>query len=165
MGRRSEIRALIAFASLLLAAPVFAQGGEAVQCREDLAILRQGNTRVEFTVEIADDAGERAQGLMGRTSMASGAGMLFIYPAPREVAFWMHDTPLPLDMLFIDAAGRVVTVAANARPNDDTPIPSGGPVRFVLEINAGLSAKLGLGPGAELAHPAIEPGLATFPCK
>ncbi|KEO56340.1 DUF192 domain-containing protein [Thioclava pacifica] len=165
MGRFTEIRALIAFASVFFAAPAFAQAGEAVQCREDLAILRQGGTRVEFHIEIADDAGERAQGLMGRTSMASGAGMLFIYPAPREVFFWMHDTPLPLDMLFIDAAGRVVNVAANARPNDDTPIPSGAPVRFVLEINAGLAAKLGLGPGAELAHPSIDPALAAFPCK
>lgn len=100
-----------------------------------------------FTVEIADDAAERAQGLMGRQSMPEDHGMLFAYPAPRPVAFWMHDTPLPLDMLFIDAQGMVVNLHENARPFDETPIPSGLPVRYVLEINGGLAARLGLRPG------------------
>lgn len=100
-----------------------------------------------FTVEIADTDAERAQGLMGRQSMPEDHGMLFAYPAPRPVAFWMHNTPLPLDMLFIDELGMVVSLHENARPFDETPIPSGLPVRYVLEINGGLAAKLGLRPG------------------
>ncbi len=100
-----------------------------------------------FTVEIADAPAERAQGLMGRQSMPEDHGMLFAYPAPRPVAFWMQNTPLPLDMLFIDETGRVVSLHENAIPFDETPIPSGLPVRYVLEINGGLAAKLGLRPG------------------
>lgn len=165
MGCRSEIGALSACLLLAFAVPGPVRAGEGAQCSENVAILRTDGKLAQFRVEIADDPDERAQGLMGRESMPTGAGMLFVYPTPREVAFWMHDTPLPLDMLFIDEAGRVVKVAAQTRPNDDTPIPSDMPVRFVLEINAGLAARLGLGPGAQLAHPAIDPARAVFPCK
>lgn len=100
-----------------------------------------------FSIEIADTKEERAQGLMHRTAMPADQGMLFIYPDPRPVAFWMHDTLIALDMLFIDAQGRVVRVHENARPLDETPIPSGAPVQYVLEINGGQVRARGLAVG------------------
>ncbi|WP_417807477.1 DUF192 domain-containing protein [Thioclava sp.] len=133
-------------------------------CRDDLAILRHDGQLSQFNVEIAATPAERAQGLMGRTHLPSSAGMLFVYPDAREVSFWMHDTPLPLDILYIDATGRVAKIARNAKPYDDTPIPSGAPVQYVLEINGGLAARLGISEGSQLAHPAIDQARAAFPC-
>lgn len=103
-----------------------------------------------FSVELADDDAERAQGLMGRTGLGPGAGMLFLYPTPREVAFWMRNTRIPLDMLFIDAGGKIVRLHAGARPFDETPIPSGSPVQMVLEIAGGQAERLGIVPGMRL---------------
>lgn len=103
-----------------------------------------------FSVEIADTDEKRAQGLMGRTQLKPGAGMLFVYPSPRPVAFWMHNTLIPLDMIFVDDAGRITNVHANARPLDETPIPSRGPAQYVLEIGGGQAARLGLLPGMVL---------------
>ncbi len=148
---------------LALAAPV---GARAEACRADLARLDlPSGGRAQFTIEIADDEAERAQGLMDRDHLARGAGMLFVYPTERPVAFWMHNTRIPLDMIFIDARGEVVGVHENAKPFDETPIPSGAPVRFVLEINGGLARAIGIGPGSLLAHPAIAAETARVPCR
>ncbi|KQB12788.1 hypothetical protein AP071_14545 [Rhodobacter capsulatus] len=106
---------------------------------------------VRLSVEIADTEAERERGLMGRRDLPPGTGMIFVYPTPRRVAFWMHDTPLPLDMLFIDAAGRIESLKENARPYDDTPIWSAGPVLYVLEIAGGQATALGLSPGQRVA--------------
>ncbi len=108
-----------------------------------------------FAVEVADDPAERAQGLMFRETLPADAGMLFVYEAPKRAQFWMKNTLVPLDMIFADAAGRVTRVHAGAVPGDETPIDGGEGVQFVLEINAGLTARLGLGPGARMRHPAI----------
>ena len=108
-----------------------------------------------FHVEIADDSAERAKGLMFREAMASGAGMLFVYDQPQPAAFWMKNTLIPLDMIFADARGVVRHVHENAVPGDETPIPGGDAVQYVLEINGGLAARLGIAPGAEMRHPAI----------
>ncbi|MEX1660640.1 DUF192 domain-containing protein [Thioclava sp. 15-R06ZXC-3] len=141
-----------------------AQNQSAPQCRDDLAIVSQNGQLSQFNVEIADTPAARAQGLMGRPHMPSSAGMLFVYPTARDVSFWMHDTLLGLDIIYIDAAGRVVHIARNAKPMDDTPLPSGAPVQFVLEINGGLAARLGIKEGALLAHPRIDQARAAFPC-
>jgi len=114
---------------------------------------------------VADDAAERAQGLMFRESLPPMGGMLFVYENERRVAFWMKNTLIPLDMIFADAAGRVVRVHDSAIPHDETPISSGAAVRFVLEINGGLSERLGLSEGAELRHPAIDAAVAAWPCE
>ncbi|MDD8024854.1 MAG: DUF192 domain-containing protein [Paracoccaceae bacterium] len=138
---------------------------QAAACRADLALFslpRGGEAR--FTVEVADTPAERAQGLMARKSLPASAGMLFVYDSEREVAFWMKNTLIPLDMIFIDATGAVVAVHENAVPLDETPIPSGAPVQIVLEIRGGLARKIGLVPGAHLAHPAIDPARALLPC-
>ncbi|MFT3690102.1 DUF192 domain-containing protein [Paenirhodobacter sp.] len=156
----------------LLLAVVFAALSSAawsgpVQCRPNTAVLSRsdGAVAATFRVELADDEGERSQGLMRRESMPRSAGMLFIYPSERPVAFWMRDTLIPLDMLFIDGTGRVVAVHPRARPLDETPIPSGVPVQFVLEINGGLAERLGLTPGVVLSHPAIAADRAARPCR
>jgi uncharacterized membrane protein (UPF0127 family) len=107
---------------------------------------------VDFQVEIADDDAERAQGLMWRTSMPANRGMLFDFVRESPQAFWMHNTYLPLDLIFIRSDGRIHSIARNARTLDDTPIPSGGPVQAVLEINAGLAERLGINPGDMVRH-------------
>ena len=105
-----------------------------------------------FRLEIAETDQQRAQGLMYRTTLAADAGMLFDYHGEQEVAFWMQNTFIPLDMIFIGADGIVKTIHVNARPHDTTPIPSGVPVRFVLEIAGGRSVEIGLKPGDRFEH-------------
>ena len=90
---------------------------------------------------------EREKGLMFRKVVPPDRGMLFDFNPPHPVAFWMHNTVTSLDMLFIAPDGRIISIARNARPLDDTPIPSGGVVRGVLEIGAGRAAQLGILPG------------------
>lgn len=147
-------------AALFLAGP----GHAAVQCKEDQAIFDTASGGARFTIEIADTEAERAQGLMNRPAMRKSAGMLFIYPKPQPVAFWMKNTLIPLDMIFMDAQGRVVSVAAQARPHDETPIPGGSAIQYVLEINGGLAQALGIAPGVSMAHPRIAPETAALPC-
>jgi len=101
---------------------------------------------------------------MFREQLPMSAGMLFIYERPQAASFWMKNTPLPLDMLFIDPTGLVVHIHENARPFDETPIPGGDGILMVLEINGGLSRRIGLKPGAELAHPRLDRQIARFLC-
>ncbi len=100
-----------------------------------------------FRVEVVDTNETREKGLMCRKTMAPDRGMLFDFKTPQEVAFWMKNTILPLDMVFIAKDGRIVSIARNAVPFDQTPIPSGGPILGVLEINGGVADKEGLEPG------------------
>ena len=116
-------------------------------------------------VEIADDAGERAQGLMHRTSLAGSAGMLFIYEEPQPLSFWMRNTLIPLDLLFIDSRGVVQHIHHNAIPLDESPLEGGSDALLaVLEINGGLSARMGITPGTELRHPAFAGRNPAWPC-
>ena len=133
-------------------------------CEPSRLDLRLADGRESFAVEVADDAQERAQGLMFRTGMPAASGMLFVYESPRRAQFWMKNTLIPLDMIFADASGTVTRVHSNAVPGDLTPIDGGEGVQFVLEINAGLAAKLGIAPGAQLRHPAIPAESAAWPC-
>jgi hypothetical protein len=107
-----------------------------------------------FLVEIAADEASRRQGLMERTELASDAGMLFDFQKPTPVAFWMKNTPLPLDMIFIRADGAISTIVSNTTPYSEKPIPSLEPVRAVLEIGGGRAGELGLKPGDKV-HAAI----------
>lgn len=108
-----------------------------------------------FSVEVADDVPERARGLMHRPHMEPDHGMLFVYDSPRAVSFWMKNTEIPLDMLFAGADGRVRTIRHRATPLDETPIPGGEQIQYVLEINGGRALELGIPEGAALSHPAI----------
>ncbi|MGB3316307.1 MAG: DUF192 domain-containing protein [Albidovulum sp.] len=144
---------------------LFLSGPVAAGCSEGLAELRWDGGSARFAVEIADDGAERAQGLMNRTTLPSGAGMLFIYEQPQTVAFWMKNTLIPLDMIFVGADGRVNGVHANAVPGDLTAIPGPPETLMVLEINGGLAERLGLTEGAELRHPALDQNAALWPCS
>lgn len=133
------------------------------ECRDDRVTLIGEWGKAAFTVAVADDPAERAQGLMFVEQMPTMAGMLFIYESPQRASFWMKNTLIPLDMIFADTTGRIVTVHQNAVPLDETPIPGGEDIRFVLEINGGMAARLGLAPGDLMQHPAIGPDPAA-PC-
>lgn len=150
----------------LLAATLVAAGASqavAAACRVDQIDLRGPEGAARFVVEIADDDEERARGLMFREEMAQSHGMLFLFDPPRPVAFWMRNTPLPLDLIFLDASGRVLNVIADAVPFSEEHLPSDGVTRAVLEVNAGLAARYGIGPGAEARHPGFG-AEADWPC-
>ena len=146
--------ALVALAGMAAAAP----------CREDAVTLRGDGDQARFRVELADEEAERARGLMNRDDLARGAGMLFVYPEPQRVAFWMKNTRIPLDMIFLDAAGTVQKVHHEAVPHDETPIFGGAGIQSVLEINGGLAHRIGIEAGWQLRHPAIDQDRAAWPC-
>ncbi|HVY51606.1 MAG TPA: DUF192 domain-containing protein [Devosia sp.] len=111
------------------------------------AVFHTAKGDFAFTVEIADTDAARERGLMFRTSLAPDAGMLFDFHQEQLVTFWMQNTLIPLDMIFIAADGTVKTIHVNARPMDTSTIPSEVPVRFVMEIPGGRAKEIGLAPG------------------
>jgi len=137
--------------------------GAAAACSETTAGLRWPGGEASFVVEIADDAAERAQGLMFRDSLAPSAGMLFIYEHPQPAAFWMKNTLIPLDILFFNAAGQLTALHENAVPHDETPLPGGAAVSMVLEIPGGRARELGLSGRVELQHPRLP--APAWPCE
>ncbi|MDP7651821.1 MAG: DUF192 domain-containing protein [Rhodospirillales bacterium] len=108
--------------------------------------------RFIFSVEVAETAAQRQQGLQHRKNLAASAGMLFDYKRVQPVAMWMKNTLIPLDMLFIDGAGRIVNVARDTEPMSLATIPSAAPVLAVLEVNAGTARRLGIQPGDRVLH-------------
>lgn len=108
-----------------------------------------------FTAEVAATPAARARGLMHRESLAPDAGMLFLFEPPRRVSFWMKNTLISLDMLFIDEAGRIVAIAERTEPETLTGHGPDQPVRAVLEINGGLADRLGIRPGDEVRAPPL----------
>lgn len=134
-------------------------------CQPDQVTFRTDGGTVRFSVEVADDAAERAQGLMFRESLPRSAGMLFIYERPQTASFWMRNTLIPLDLIFMDASGTVRSVHPDARPHDETPIPGGDDILAVLEINGGLASRLGIGEGSVMQSPLLESSNAAWPCE
>ena len=125
------------------------------ECSDTRVSLRGDWGTASFSVEIADDDAERAQGLMHRTSMPKSHGMLFVYEEEQpRVSFWMRNTLIPLDLLYIDTDG-IVQEIHTALPLDETPIPSSGPRLAVLEINGGLARAMGMTAGTQIQHPAF----------
>jgi uncharacterized membrane protein (UPF0127 family) len=112
-----------------------------------LTISQNGNTH-SFRVEVARTDAEQEKGLMFRTSMGRDEGMLFPSPYPEARTFWMKNTVIPLDIVFIGADHRISNIAANAVPYSEDPIPSAGETIAVLELNGGRAAELGFTPGA-----------------
>lgn len=106
---------------------------------------------IRLDIEIADDSYQRAQGLMFRKSMPDTHGMLFTFERAEEQSFWMRNTYIPLDILYINERLEVVSIQKNCATLSDKPLPSGKPVQYVVEINAGLSDKLGIKPGSKIA--------------
>lgn len=140
-------------------------GAAAAQSCDGSAVFLKGDWgQARFSVEIADDAAERAQGLMHRESIPKSSGMLFVYDRPQVLSFWMRNTLIELDMLFIDASGVVRHIHHRAQPLDDTPVLGGRDLTHVLEINGGLAERLGITEGALVRHPSFSPDVAAWPC-
>lgn len=123
----------------------------AVAKTESLEIVA-GDTRHIFRVEVARSESERAKGLMFRTNLPEDSGMLFDFGADQIITMWMKNTPLSLDMVFIDAQGRIHRIESRTEPYSERVISSGVPVRAVLEIRGGEAEKRGLKPGQRVKH-------------
>jgi uncharacterized membrane protein (UPF0127 family) len=143
------------FVALCFAA-VLALATSACSAENQLTIKSANGDHV-FTVEIVDTPKSRADGLMYRQELAPDAGMLFDFKETRQVGFWMQNTFIPLDMIFIREDGVIANVHVNAKPLDPTTIPSDGPVMYVLEIPGGRSVELGIAAGDTVVHPRIKP--------
>lgn len=115
--------------------------------------IQSGTKAHRFTVEVARSPQEQQIGLMNRTSLGPDRGMLFPYDPPQPAAFWMLNTLIPLDMIFIRADGRIARIAANTVPLSLDMVPAGEPVAAVLEIPGGRSAELGIRPGDTVDWP------------
>ena len=157
------MRYLLLAAIFVMAALVAAVPGHAQDCAQikvqplpvsPLTIRTAAGER-QFRVEVADDVSERAVGLMCRLGLLPGTGMLFDFGTPRPASFWMRNTLIPLDMVFIGAGGVIESIHAEARPLDETGVRSRGPVRFVLELAGGSAARLGIRPGDRVEHALI----------
>ena len=134
-------------------------------CEPDKIDIRSDNSSVRFTTEVVDSPETRALGLMNREALGMFEGMLFVYPNPQPMRFWMRNTLIPLDMIFIDQTGTVAKVHANAVPLDETAIFGGDSIFAVLEINGGLAETLAITTGTVIQHPAFNPEIAAWPCK
>lgn len=121
------------------------------QTLEPLVIV-SGDERHEFNVELAVAPAERSRGLMYRRSMPADQGMLFDFERDEMVSMWMRNTYISLDMIFIRADGRILSIARNTVPLSEEGVPSGGPVRAVLELIGGRAAQIGALPGDRVVH-------------
>jgi uncharacterized membrane protein (UPF0127 family) len=161
MSRKSWIAAVLAVAVLLaggyaLLRPTWPFGGT-IGLPVDpapLVVLTDAGER-NFSVEIADEPFERQQGLMFREEMEDDHGMLFVFGETQQVGFWMKDTPLALDLIFIGQDGRVRAIR-RGEPLSLATISPDVPVRFVFEVKAGVAAAIGLKAGDRIRHPAID---------
>ena len=144
MAARSRFAALLLLAAVASFAIAVAPARAASQ--ETLEIVSSSGVHA-FAVELATNDAERERGLMYRKELPEGRGMLFDFQTEQPVAFWMHNTYIPLDMIFIGGDGHIVHIAENAKPLSDALIPSGGPIRAVLEVIAGTARKFGIAVG------------------
>jgi uncharacterized membrane protein (UPF0127 family) len=147
---RGLYAALVAFVLLIGAAGAIAQSLDRLE-------IATGSGAHVFNVEVVNDDAGRERGLMYRRFMPQDRGMLFDFKKEAPVAFWMKNTYLPLDMIFISRRGVVTNIVANAEPLSERLIPSGGPAYGVLEINAGIAGRIGLKVGDKVKHPIFAP--------
>jgi len=147
--------AVFAALILALASPSVATSAEVAGPRQELTVATKAGSH-EFEVEIADDDRERALGLMFRRSMGDDEGMLFDFGHDEPATFWMRNTYIPLDMIFVRSDGTIESIAKRTTPLSEKGVPSKGPVRYVLEINGGMSDELGIRPGDRITGPAID---------
>ncbi len=117
-----------------------------------LLISTSDGRQLDFNIDLALTPEQRAQGLMFVENLPEDKGMLFFFGEEQLTGFWMKNTLIPLDMIFIRQNGRIVKIHENAMPHDLTSISSGEPVAAVLEINGGQSRKLGIAPGDTVRH-------------
>jgi uncharacterized membrane protein (UPF0127 family) len=140
-------------AFLLLFGLSAAEGGtqETVQRDGELQFLRQdGSSVVSITIEIADTPEARIKGLMERWSLPDLHGMLFIFDRPEMQRFWMHNTPLSLDMIFVDEHRRILNMSEATTPMSKQTYSSRGPAKYVVEVKAGFSKRHGIQEGMSI---------------
>jgi uncharacterized membrane protein (UPF0127 family) len=147
VSRLARVRGLLIVAGFLLAVPLAAHAASV----EQLEIVTKGGVRV-FEVEMAVTPEEQAQGLMYRRELADGKGMLFDMGEERPAIFWMKNTYVSLDMIFIRANGTIASIAERTTPLSEARINSGAPVRGVLEVVAGTAKRYGIVPGDKVGH-------------
>ena len=160
MGNGSKTFGLIAGVALA----VWGAVASAAECLENQVHLRGDFGEARFSVELAKTRAERNRGLMFRDSMPQSAGMLFIYKEPGTRNFWMKNTFIPLDIIFLDETGTVQRIKSEAEPRNVSRIFGGDNIQFVLEINGGLAEAMGIDEGDELQHPALDQEKAAWPC-
>ena len=148
---RAALRAALLFLCVCTAAVSFAGGAIAKMVEEKLWLITSQGER-EISVEVTDTPEDMAMGLMFRTSLPEGSGMLFPSPAPREANMWMRNTYIPLDMIFIRADGVVHRIEPMTEPLSETIIASNGDVLAVLELAGGAAAHFGLKVGDRVRH-------------
>jgi uncharacterized membrane protein (UPF0127 family) len=153
--RRSQLRGsggwrALCLASLLVVATAAGCKGAAAGPVVELSSER-GTVRVPVELALARE--QLGRGLMWRDDLPSDAGMLFVFADDTARSFWMKNTPLPLDIVFIDSTGKVVNVAENTTPFSTAPIRSTGSARYVLEVNAGFARRHGISTGATVILP------------
>jgi len=153
-----HVRIVVLLVALVLWAPGWTTGPARAAEPQSLAtsrltILADGQKLV-FEVQWARRESELRKGLMFRRSMPMDHGMLLDYGSPQRASIWMRNTYIPLDILFVRADGVIESIE-QGRPLDETTIPSRGPVRAVLELNAGVARLYGIEPGDQVLHPAF----------
>lgn len=141
--------ALVTLAIVSVLAPP-ARPDDKIPLGHSTVIIDTPRGPVRFAVEVASDDASRERGLMFRTRLPNDAGMLFEFPVARMESFWMKNTILSLDILFIRADGTISSVSASAKPYSEANINSIEPVRAVLEINGGRSAAMGIAAGQKV---------------
>lgn len=144
--RRMVVMLAAALISAAMMPPSVALAQSAALPTETLVIFTASG-RHGFEVEVARTAAEQARGLMERRYLPANRGMIFDYPEAQPVSMWMENTFIPLDMLFVGADGRIVRIAERTEPHSRRLIPSGAPVRAVIELNAGTAARIGAAVG------------------
>lgn len=120
-----------------------------------------GKIMRRIAIEIAESDSAKIRGLMDRRSLPDLGGMLFVYDRVEPRSFWMRSTPLPLDILFLDAEDRVINIVQRTTPYSDTHIESQGPARHVLEVRAGATARWGISSGTRIRWQRVEPATGS----
>jgi uncharacterized protein len=139
--------------SLVIGPPWFSVAAELQQFPKSELTIVSATGRHRFKVEVAETPEQMVQGLMFRRSLAPDAGMLFDYKQPTAATMWMRNTLIPLDMLFVDAHGKIVNIQQRAVPRSDDVIAAAAPVRAVIELKGGTAERLGIAPGDQVVHP------------
>ena len=143
---------IILCSSFIFVLSIFTANARTLDDLEDLekgsvSIKLNSNESIEFSVLIAESNKDRRQGLMHIEFMEENQGMLFVFNPPRRVSMWMRNTPMSLDILFIDRNGKVINMEENTTPYSTKALSSGGTIRWVLEINSGLAKTKGIKTG------------------
>ena len=148
-------RGLFVLCTLLLALVPAAAGAQPadIAFKRSSLVIVSGDRELKFDVELATNDAERQRGLMYRKELGPYQGMLFDFYREEPVSFWMKNTLIPLDMLFVNAQGRIVNIHQRAVPESLDVIAATAPVRAVIELNGGTAARLGIAPGDQVQHP------------